>query len=571
MEERECDVLVVGSGAGGMSAAVVAAHHGLSVILAEKEPVFGGTTARSGGWLWIPDNPLERAAGMPDSIEEARTYLQHETGNFFDGARVDAFLENGPAMVDFFTANTELDFILGPTFSDYHPDAPGGKPGGRSICAAPYDGRRLGAHIKTLRPPLREITLFGLMIGSGDELWHFFNATRSVKSMAYVSRLLARFGRDMAVHGRAMRLTNGNALAGRLYRSALDAGVEMWHSAPATALRRDGDRVVGAIVKRAEGSTHITAKKGVVLAAGGFPWDMEKRRELFPHAGDGSAHYSPAPEGNTGDGVTLGETVGGAAHRELPNAAAWVPVSRVPRPDGSFGVFPHFVDRSKPGVIAVNSYGRRFVNEADSYHDFIQGLRASYDQEGKNGTEKGEICGWFVCDHETIRHYGLGFVKPAPLPLGPHLKSGYLISGNTVEELARAAGFDPANFAATIEAFNGPAARGEDPEFKKGSTAYNRSLGDPKHQPNPCVAPVAKGPFYAVKVVVGDLGTFAGLKTDRYSRVVKADGSGPIDGLYAAGNDAASIMGGNYPGGGITLGPAMTFGYIAARHMAGIA
>jgi succinate dehydrogenase/fumarate reductase flavoprotein subunit len=252
------------------------------------------------------------------------------------------------------------------------------------------------------------------------------------------------------------------------------------------------------------------------------------------------------------------------AHVELPNAAAWVPVSHVPRKDGSTGVFPHFVDRSKPGVIAVNRHGERFVNEADSYHDFIQALRASYNAKG----DKGEVCAWFIADHRTIRRYGLGYAKAAPLPLGPELRSGYLKRGRTPEDLARAAGFDPEAFARTVAAFNGPAARGEDPEFGRGSTSYNRSLGDPAHKPNPCVAPVAQGPFYAVKVVVGDLGTFAGLRTDAEARVLSGGDGPPIPGLYAAGNDAASIMGGAYPGGGITLGPAMTFGYIAAYNMA---
>jgi succinate dehydrogenase/fumarate reductase flavoprotein subunit len=562
--EETCDTLVVGSGAGGLSAAVTAAHLGLDVIVAEKAEVFGGTTARSGGWLWIPCNPLGAAAGMSDSPEDARAYLKSEAGNFYDAARIDAFLDRGPEMVEFFTKNTAMEFALGPTFADYHPQSPGGKDGGRSIVAAPFDGRALGKDIRRLRPPLKEITLFGLMIGSGEELWHFFNATRSPRSALHVAKLLARYGRDLALHWRGMRLTNGNALAGRLFRSALDAGVRMWNSAPVAELIVEDGRVAGAVVNRPDGPVRVRARRGVVLAAGGFPWDMARRRALFPGNATGEEHTSPAPEGNTGDGIRLGEAAAGRAHVELPNAAAWVPVSHVPRKDGSTGVFPHFVDRSKPGVIAVNRHGERFVNEADSYHDFIQALRASYNAKG----DKGEVCAWFIADHRTIRRYGLGYAKAAPLPLGPELRSGYLKRGRTPEDLARAAGFDPEAFARTVAAFNGPAARGEDPEFGRGSTSYNRSLGDPAHKPNPCVAPVAQGPFYAVKVVVGDLGTFAGLRTDAEARVLSGGDGPPIPGLYAAGNDAASIMGGAYPGGGITLGPAMTFGYIAAYNMA---
>jgi succinate dehydrogenase/fumarate reductase flavoprotein subunit len=562
--EEVCDALVVGSGAGGLSAAVTAAHLGLDVIVAEKAEVFGGATARSGGWLWIPCNPLGKAAGMPDSIEEARTYLEGEAGNFFDAARIDAFLARGPEMVAFFTRETAMEFALGPTFADYHPDSPGGKDGGRSIVATPFDGRALGQDIRRLRPPLKEITLFGLMIGSGEELWHFFNATRSARSALHVAKLLARYGRDLAFHGRGMRLTNGNALAGRLLRSALDAGVRMWESAPVAELLVEDGRVTGAVVNRPGGAVRVRARRGVVLAAGGFPWDMARRRALFPGNATGAEHTSPAPEENTGDGVRLGEAVGGLAHEELPNAAAWAPVSHVPRPDGSHGVFPHFVDRSKPGVIAVNRHGQRFVNEADSYHDFIQALRASYAARGDDG----ETCAWFVADHRTIRRYGLGYAKAAPMPLGPHLRSGYVKQGRTPEELAHAAGFDANAFARTIAAYNPPAERGEDPEFGRGSTSYNRSLGDPAHKPNPCVAPLTDPPYYAVKVVVGDLGTFAGLRTDADARVLDGGDGAPIPGLYAAGNDAASIMGGAYPGGGITLGPAMTFGYIAAHSMA---
>ncbi len=557
---HECDVLVVGTGAGGLSAAVTAASLGLDVLLVEKERYYGGTTARSGGWLWIPCSPVAQREGVQDSPEAARRYLQHETGNHFDGARVDAFLDAGPKMVDFMERETEVRFVLGPAFADYHPLAPGGSDGGRSICAAPFDARALGAEKDRLRPPLAEITFMGMMIGTGKELMHFFNVTRSVKSAAVVAGLLARFGRDRVRHGRAMRLTNGNALVGRLAKSAFDRGVPLWTEAPVTELLMEGGRVTGAVVQRDGAPVRVVARRGVVLAAGGFPNDVARRQAMFRHAPTGTEHWSPAPPGNTGDGLRLGEAAGATVEDRYPNAAAWVPVSLVPRADGTSGPFPHFVDRSKPGVIAVVRSGARFVNESDSYHDFIQAMVAA--------TPEQEHCAWFVCDHPTLRRYGLGFAKPFPLPLRPYLRSGYLIRGRTLQELAAQAGIDPEGLARTVAAYNGPAARGEDPAFYRGSTAYNRSLGDPSVTPNPCVAPVATGPFYAVKVVPGDLGTFAGLRGDAQARVLDRAGR-PIPGLYAAGNDLASIMGGNYPGGGITLGPAMTFGWIAAHHMAG--
>ncbi|QDO96983.1 FAD-dependent oxidoreductase [Ferrovibrio terrae] len=565
MKTYECDLLVVGSGAGGMAAAITAKLHGLNVLVVEKEAVYGGTTARSGGWLWIPGNPLAAREGFKDSKEQGRTYLQAEAGNHFDAARVDAFLDNGPQMVEFFESKTDVQFVLGPQFSDYHPNQPGALTGGRSICAAPYDGRELGAQIKTLRPPLEEITFVGMMIGSGKELLHFFNVTRSVVSAAYVAKLLAKYLRDLALHGRGMRLTNGNALAGRLAKSATDLGIPLWLNAPAGELLREGDSVTGAIINTKDGAVEVRATKGVVLATGGFPHDIARRAKLYPHAPSGHEHWSPATESNTGDGIKLAmKAVGATTADELPNAAAWVPVSRPRRSDGTPGTFPHFIDRAKPGVIAVTNAGRRFVNEGDCYHDFCQALVKAT----KN--LPGEICAWLVADHPTLRRYGLGHVKPFPVPLAHQLRSGYLKRGRTLAELAAECGVDAAEFERTVASYNRHAERGEDPEFHKGSTAYNRYLGDPSVTPNPCLAPIQTGPFYAVQVVIGDLGSFAGLKTDAQARVLDGEGR-PVPGLYAAGNDMASIMGGNYPGGGITLGPAMTFGYIAGRHAAGVA
>ena len=563
MRRYECDVLVVGSGAGGLSTAVCAAHRGMKTLVVEKEPVFGGTTARSGGWMWIPTNAPARRAGVEDSVEAARTYLESEAGAHFDAARVDAFLEAGPKAVDFFEAETSLQFDLGPTFADYHPNDPGGVDGGRSIVARPFDGRELGAEIKRLRKPLAEITFLGMMIGTGKELLHFFNVMRSPVSAFFVAKLFLKYLRDLAFHGRPMRLMNGNALVARLAKSAFDKGVEIWTRAPSRRLIVDDTgRVVGAEVETATGRVEIRAAKGVVLAAGGFPQDPERRRALFGHASSGHEHASPAPPGNTGDGLRLGEAVGADVNDALPNAAAWVPISRPVRPDGTLGTFPHFVDRSKPGVIAVTRSGRRFCNEADSYHDFGQSLTARIGEEG------GEVCAFFLCDHRVLRKYGLGFVKPAPVPYQSQIRSGYLFRGETVEALAAEIGADADALKQTIEAFNEPARRGEDPEFGRGSTAYNRSLGDPEHKPNPCVAPIETAPFYAVKVVMGDLGTFAGLRTNEYAQVVDEERR-PLQGLYAVGNDAASVMGGAYPGGGITLGPALAFGYAAARHMDG--
>jgi succinate dehydrogenase/fumarate reductase flavoprotein subunit len=321
--------------------------------------------------------------------------------------------------------------------------------------------------------------------------------------------------------------------------------------------------VAGAVIASPRGEIEIRARRGVVLACGGFPHDPARRRALFPHAPTGAEHWSAAPSGNTGDGLRLGESAGGVVDTSLPAAGAWAPVSRVPRRDGSAGHFAHLIERGKPGVIAVTRAGKRFVNEADSYYDFMAALFAVI--------PPGEpVEAWLVCDRRFIRRYGLGHAKPAPLPLWPALRSGYLKRGRSLPELARACGIDAAAIQATIDEYNAAARDGgRDPAFGRGDTPYNRVQGEPGLEPNPCVAPIERGPYYAVKVVPGSLGTFAGLRTDASARVLDRDGR-PIPGLYACGNDMNSVMGGRYPSGGITLGPALTFAYIAAHHAAGV-
>jgi succinate dehydrogenase/fumarate reductase flavoprotein subunit len=556
----ECDALVVGSGAAGMSAAVTAAHHGLNVLIVEKEPLFGGTTARSGGWLWIPGTSLARAWGIVESPDEARTYLRHEAGNCFDEARVNAFLSAGPEAVDFFTSQTSLRFDMPLVFPDYHAEAPGGTQGGRSMVTRPFDGRELGPHIKNLGAPLPELTVFGMMLGSGKEIIHFMRASKSLTSAIYVAKRLSRHFMDVMRYRRGMTLTNGNALAGRLAKSAFDLKIPLWLSSPVRDLIVEKGAVRGATVEREGRLVRVVARRGVVLACGGFPHDVARRKTMFPHAPTGTEHYSPGPTGNTGDGLRLAEAVGGRVEDMLPNAAAWVPVSVTKRKDGTSGVMPHFIDRAKPGVIAVMRDGARFANEGNSYHDFVQEMM-------KAAKPEEEIAAFLICDHRTLRKYGLGCVPPFPMPIGRHLSTGYLMRGDTLAALAAKAGIDARALETTVTRFNSSAAIGQDPAFGKGSRAYNRFQGDALHGPNPCIAPIEHRPFYAIKMVIGDLGTYAGIRTDENARALDADGHA-IEGLYAAGNDMASIMGGNYPGAGITLGPALTFGYIAGRHIA---
>lgn len=555
-----CDVLVVGTGASGMSAAVTAAHQGLKVLVVDKAPQYGGTTARSGGWLWIPGTRLATEQGIHEPPGAARAYLQHEATTHFDAARVDAFLENGPKAVDFFTRNTCVQFDMPPVFPDYHAEAPGGQPGGRSMVTRPFDARELGERVAQLAPPVPELTVFGMMLGSGKELWHFLRAFKSLESFLYVARRFGGHLLDVLRHGRGMTLTNGNALAGRLAKAGMDLGIPVWLNAPVQKLIVEGDAVVGATVVREGVPTDVRVRRGVVLACGGFPHDVERRRQLFPHAPTGREHFTPSPPLNTGDGLRLGESAGGWVDPTIPNAAAWCPTSVIRRKDGSQGVMPHFIDRAKPGVIAVTARGRRFANEALSYHDFVQRLV-------KACAGLPEVSCWLVCDHPHLRQYGMGAVAPFPLPIGKYLRSGYLRRGRTLEELARAIEVPPAALQEEVEAFNRDAESGNDRRFQKGSTAYNRYQGDSLVKPNPCMAPIENGPFYAIRLVVGEIGTFAGLATDASCRVLSRAGR-PIHGLFAVGNDAASVMGGNYPGAGITLGPALTFGYVVGNVLA---
>lgn len=559
-EDREVDLVIVGSGAAGLTCAITARKRGLDVLVLEKEPVFGGTTALSGGVLWIPLGPHGRQQNPADTREAVRTYLLHESGRFYDEAAVETLLDKGPEMVDFLQRETQMQFV--PTlYPDYHCDAPGGVQVGRSILAAPYDIRGLGEDMARLKPPLETITFMGMMFNSSNaDLKHFFRATKSLTSFLYVAKRLATHLKELALYRRGVQVTSGNALAARLARSALDLGIPIETSTPVREVLVDDGRVIGVRTEGSGGTQRIHARHGVVLACGGFPHDVKRLAQAYPHVARGGEHLSPTPESNTGDGLAMAEAAGGRADIRYADSAAWMPVSRVPLGNGRFGVFPHLLDRYKPGVIGVLKNGRRFTNESESYHDVGAALvRACAGQK--------ETAMWLVCDKASLAKYGLGYVKPAPMPIGPHLRSGYLLRGATLAELARNAGIDPAALEATVRDYNQHAARGEDPAFGRGRSAFNRYLADAEHQPNPCVAPLQQGPFFAVRVVMGDLGTFDGLKTSVVGEVLRRDGA-PIPGLYAAGNDRASMMGGSYPGAGITHGPNMVFAYVTGQHIA---
>lgn len=558
----ECDVLVAGSGASGFATALTARHHGLSVVLAEKEAVFGGSTAYSAGVVWIPANGHAAAQGLADSPDAALTYLQNEVGSRLRPDVARAYVDNAAAALDFFERETQVRYALMPTWADYHPGLPGAVDGGRSLLPVPFDGRKLGSDFDRLRPPMKTMMIFGGMMVARDDLPHLFNFTRSLRSFVYVSGLVLRYLVDRVSYSRGTRVANGNALVARLMRSALDAGIEPWANAPLEDLIVEDGRVVGAMLRRDGCAVSVRARRGVVLACGGFPANVELQRRLYGHVRDGKFHRTLAPETNLGDGIRAAERAGGVFHDDVHHAAAWTPISLLPQPDGSAYPFPHFIDRGKPGFIAVNRKGRRFVNEALSYHDFVPAM-----VETCRGDERIEV--FLICDHAAIRRFGLGACPPAPLSLAPFLKSGYLTRGATLAELATRIGVDAKGLEDTVARYNPPATKGEDPEFGKGGDAYQRFNGAIGHAPNPCVAPIDTPPYYAVRLLCGDIGTFAGIRTDAAARVLDREGR-PIDGLSAVGNDMASLMGGTYPGAGITIGPALTFGYLVGRRLAGV-
>jgi succinate dehydrogenase/fumarate reductase flavoprotein subunit len=554
---------VVGSGAGGLSAAVTAAYHGLKVVVVEKADVCGGATSWSGGWAWTPGNPLAKADGVHEDREQFRTYLRHRLGRNYQEDRVEAFLEAVPHMVGFFQDKTSLQFVPGAKIKDIYGSTPGAGTGHRSVGPKPMNARRIKPELRAkMRHQLYETSFLGMGIMAGPDLTKFLSASQgNIRGIFHAGWRVAFHLLDLLTHRRNMQLVNGTALTGRLLKSADDLGVEIRVSTPARHLLTDGSgKVTGAVVSSPNGDLQINASRGVVLAAGGFPHDVARRKELFPKTPTGREHWTLAPKETTGDGITMAQAVGARFETDVESPAAWCPVSLVPYRSGRTGTFPHIMDRAKPGSIGVRRDGKRFVNEANGYYDYVEGLI--------NATPEGEVVeAWQIADAAFVRKFPLGMAKPLPVPLFPYLRSGYLKKGNTLEELAAACGIDPQGLAATVAEFNDNARKGVDPHFDRGASEFNRYGGDPKNTPNPSLRALEKGPFYAVRIVPGSFGTFAGLAADSRARVLDNHGK-PIGGLYVAGNDQASVMGGHYPAGGINLGPALTFGYIAGRDLA---
>lgn len=560
--QREFDVIVLGAGAGGLAAACVAAAEGLETLVVEKSEFVGGTTAVSGGMIWIPANPKMQEAGIEDSLENARAYLDAVAPALRDPAVREAFLARGSEAIAYLEEHTALRLRPVTNYPDYYPAAPGATLGGRVLEPLDFDGYALGRDFGRLRWPLPEFMLFGGMMIARADLPHFRNVTRSPRAALRVARLVLAYAWERFFAPRGTRLVLGNALVGRLFKSVLDLRIALRFGAGATRLVIEDGRAAGVEITTAgaQGTPPETlrARAGVVLATGGFSHDAALRGELLPPSVSAA---SPVCASNTGDGIRAGLEAGGVLGTHNSGNAYWAPVSRFQRADGSEGVFPHTVaDRGKPGIIALAANGERFTSEAVSYHEFVLAMF--------RGTAHGAaVPAYLVCDKKSLWQYGLGAVKPFTLALAPHTTSGYLVEASSLDELARRLEIDPPALAASVGRYNADARSGVDSAFGLGGDAYQRFLGDRDHAPNPCMRPIETPPYYAIRLYPSDLGTIAGLMTDGEARVLDRDGR-PIAGLYACGNDMNSVMDGAYPGPGITLGPALVFAYIASRTIA---
>jgi len=540
-----------------MAAAIFAKLRGLDVLLVEKSDKVGGTASTSAGTLWIPGNSQGAKAGDKDNVCEAAAYLDSLIAGHTPRTRRQraAYLSTGVEAIDFLEANTEVKFLPCGVHPDYHRKA-GAALRGRAIVPAPFDGRVLGSDFERVRPPIPEFMIFGGMMVGKMDIPRLVGRFKSPANFIYSTGLFLRYLKDRLRYSRGTRLMMGNALVGRMYHSLLKLGVKPEFNTRLDELVMQNGRVTGATIVGPSGPRLVTARKGVVLATGGFAHNDAYRQRLMP---DPTPKYSLACEANHGDGIAAAEALGARVNgSENGSGGFWAPVSVTRRKDGTRGLFPHLsLDRAKPGLIAVNRAGRRFCNEADSYHDFVEAMYRSNDRDGA-------IPSWLICDGEFIRKYGLGLVYPGTSDLGSHVASGYVAHADNAEHLAARLGVDPVGLKATLDRYNEQATRGVDEDFNRGHSELNRFNGDPAVKPNPCLAPIDLGNLYAMEVWPAEIACSAGISTDEDGRVVDEQEQ-PMPGLFACGNDMASVMADSYPGPGTTLGPAVVFAYRAVN------
>jgi 3-oxosteroid 1-dehydrogenase len=553
------DLLVVGSGAAGLAAALRGADAGLSALVVEKSAVWGGSMAMSAGALWVPCNPQMKAAGIDDSVDDAVRYLKSVTFGEVDEERLVAFVTGAVQMVEWLQEHSDVTFSSLVHYPDYNTDVDGSRPGGRSLEPDAFDARALGDAFATLHGPYPGTLIMGKFLMRIPEARELLMP--GLKPKLGLARGFVRYlrrGRARRSLGRDPYLTMGQALAGRLRLSLNKRGVPIWTSSPVVSLVEGNGRISGAVVERNGTTVRIEATAGVVIASGGFERSAELR-ERYQGAGDAAA-WSAGHEGNTGDGIRLGEQAGAMIDTELMREAWWTPAVLPPGSGASVLV----IEKSLPHGMFVGRDGNRFVNEAANYNDVG---RAMYEAEAVGG---GGVPAWWVLDATYRKRFiigpvGPGFMMPdRKLPSRFQPGNGWLYKADTLDELATQIGVDSETLAKTVARFNQNATHGDDPDFHRGQTANDLYYSDPRVAPNPSLGPVATAPFYAVRIYPGDLGTKAGLVTGSDGRVLRPDGS-TIDGLFAAGNTASTVMGRSYPGAGATLAPAMLGGFIAAE------
>ena len=558
------DVVVIGAGGAGLATALFAALDGARVLVVEHTPYVGGTTALSAGTTWVPGSRHAASVNPHDTLKDARTYLDAAIGEHAPAALREAFLAHGAGAVECLETRTEVRFRPYPKHPDYISDLPGSTLNGRALEPLPFDGRRLGPLFNLIRAPIPEFTVLGGMMVDRTDINHLLAMTRSWTSLRHALGIILRHGSDRLRYARGTRLVMGNALIARLLYSlaqqsnvtlALNTSLEQLGTPDAP-----GQPITSVVLRQHTRRCTVQVRGGVVLASGGFNRNAAQRAEKLP---GGNEAWCPGAPGHTGLAQELARQQGAHFAQGGKSPAFWAPVSLRKRADGSTAVFPHFVmDRAKPGFLTVNQAGRRFVNESTSYHLFGLAMQAAHQASPS-------VPAYLVCDAQALRKYGMGMVRPGGKGLAPFLADGYLTEGATLAELAGKLGVDAQGLATSVAQINQYAQTGVDPDFGRGVTAYQQNIGDASAgTKNPNLGALQTAPFYAVRLYPGDIGAATGLETDTQARVLGASGQ-PIDGLYAVGNDMNSIMGGVYTAPGITIGPGLVFGCLAARHALG--
>ncbi|HBD21658.1 MULTISPECIES: 3-oxosteroid 1-dehydrogenase [Dietzia] len=561
MADQEFDVVVVGSGGAGMTAALAAAKKGLSVVLVEKAPHYGGSTARSGGGVWIPNNSVLRRDGVLDTPEAARTYLRSIIGDAVEPEKIDTYLDRGPEVLDFVLANSPLRLEWVKDYSDYYPEAPGGRLGGRSVEPKPFDLRQLGSEADKLEPSYAKAPV-NMVVMQSDYRWLNLLQRPHTKGMRRSIRVTLRMFLAKARGQNSVGM--GRALIAAMRKGVLDAGVPVWLSTPMTGLVTEGSgrhaHVVGITATRDGEEVTLRARLGVVIGSGGFEHNQEMRDRYQRQPIHTS--WTVGAAANTGEGIEYMEKAG--ASLSFMEDSWWGPSILLPR-----GPWFALAERSLPCSFMINSRGERFMNESLPY---VEAGHKMYDGEfgqapaGQEGTPGENVPAWIIFDQEYKNRYLFaGLQAKQPLPR-KWLETENFHQADTLAELADLIGVPAEALERTTEKFNGFAAKGVDEDFSRGESGYDHYYGDPTNKPNPSLGPVRKAPFYAAKMVPGDLGTKGGANTDVHGRVLREDGS-VIQGLYAAGNASSPVMGHTHAGPGATIGPAMVFGYLAVENL----